>query len=708
MCTHLPRYLSSIAAITSLILFQQSHAGELGSFIEVGVPVNVDGADTFLVDGANDGENANTAVTFNNDATNAIDSLTVSSDGADANDTGEIGSITVLDNNGINTLIINDSTNTDVFNFKIGNINGNVDTDSNDLRITVNAAFTDNNNGINLLLSNNVNLGTGSLLLNGDATDEASVIFTGTANQTVTATILSALNDVGSSILIRNGANTVTFENTIGTEGTNGIATLLIGGNGGAQANALFNGSVDANTITINGSNGASTADFNAAVTGANINLISNAAGAVSANFSNNVSANVTLTDATNEATLTFDGITAQSINGTINGAAAGQGNVIVTGSNVTFSNTIGTTAIDLFQVDGTATVANITTTAANAATIGIDANNVLNVAATAADITLQETVGDIDIDGTLSISGNNNVTLSAANSDLDIDGTFNSALTGTAKTVTLIANDASLVSLGANTDTTLNISNQIVTTGNTTIGNTGRTTTISIKKSTDFDPNLTSVINAADDVVSVTGSLNINVDSTSPTLTGGETITVIDSNENAGTSYAVLFANGSITLTDTALIDLQNDNSDAQDLKIKVVAKAAPDGAIGNAASALSQSLAATQNDLAAQSALLSLLATQTQSAGEQLAADPSTIAAIGHTTAANTVTGFHLISDHLASTRTGTNSTHTGLAAGDTHTSSTIWGRFFSNDIKQDAHTEVSGFDATSRGIMFPEFKS
>ncbi len=56
-----------------------AQAADVSSAIEAGGTVNIDGADTFVIDSVNDGEPGGTAViTFADDATTAVDSLTIS------------------------------------------------------------------------------------------------------------------------------------------------------------------------------------------------------------------------------------------------------------------------------------------------------------------------------------------------------------------------------------------------------------------------------------------------------------------------------------------------------------------------------------------------------------------------------------------------------------------------------------------------------
>tara|TARA_Y100001936_G_scaffold209322_1_gene215386 strand:- start:384 stop:734 length:351 start_codon:yes stop_codon:yes gene_type:complete len=83
-----------------LIISQQVRADDLSTNIEAGA-TTIDGTDTFLINDTNDGSTGSN-LTFSGGAR----SLTISSDGQDGDDSADLGSITVADNNNTSTLII--------------------------------------------------------------------------------------------------------------------------------------------------------------------------------------------------------------------------------------------------------------------------------------------------------------------------------------------------------------------------------------------------------------------------------------------------------------------------------------------------------------------------------------------------------------------------------------------------------------------------
>lgn len=278
------------AAVTALSFGAASGANaavdDHSAAIEAGTTTTVEDADTFTIDNTNDGEGEATVLNF----TGAVaTSLTVDSDGSDAQgtaDTGEIGTINVTDGGAgaTNTLTLNDATNADDLTLVItGDISGDVATDANDLNIVVNAAATDDGGNSTLVFKGDVDLGTGTITLTGDATaDDAALIISGAANQTITGAITSTVDNDGSSVIVNNGTNTVTFASAIGSAG-NGVENLTIG-DGTAGGQAVFNGAIDANNITVAGTTAASSADFNAAVvSGTGIAITGHANGAATA-----------------------------------------------------------------------------------------------------------------------------------------------------------------------------------------------------------------------------------------------------------------------------------------------------------------------------------------------------------------------------------------------------------------------------------------
>ncbi len=707
-----------------------AQAAEFIADLEAGTAISIDGSNTLTPTTANDGVGQATAITFTNDATNANDTLTITpaDDGtAGLIDTDlEIGSITVLDNNGTNKLIINDAADDEnTFVTIRGDVNGNVATDANDLNITLDATVGNADADTVLVFQGNVNLGSGSITMTGNSgsSDNNVVSFDQSSSASMSGRILSTTNDSGSLILINNTGGTLTFNDSIGAVGTSGIAYMRIGWGRDANVNAqntiagvafdtvVFNSSVDVNAIDIDADGGGnSIADFNGTLTGATMNLEGGATDGevATAKISGNVSlTSITLDDeigtATDDALLIFDGTSSQTITGTISGVSAGEGKIQIgnsgSASDVTFNSVIGGTAIDNIHIQSGATATfknNVTSTQDAATDIGLNVDGTMKLNTSGNTVTVSDTVGDIDIDGTLNVTGSNNATLSAG-SDLLIDGTFLSELSGTSKTLTLAG--ASSILIGGTSNTSVTLGNQVITNNNLTIGAGGRSNTLTIKKTADFNPDTTTVIDASGDNVTLNGSLTINLATASgQTWSNGETITVIGSTAG-GTDFTGL---NNITLTDLSLFDLQDDGSDANNLKIKIVTSSTPQGTTGNATNALSQALGATGSDQTAQSAIQGVTVAQANTVGEMLLNDPTGGASGNQTAAANTVTGFNLVSERLASLRDGSLRSHTGMSAGDDMLSRRVWGRAFGVSVDQGTHDGIAGFDADTIGFM------
>lgn len=701
------KLLASSALVTLALCASVSvQAADLSALIELGGTVDIDGADTFNVDALLDGDPA-VSIVFTDDATAGTDSLTVSSNGNDPNDTGQIGSLSVLDNNGTNSLIINDATNGDDFTFQInGNISGDVATDANDLSIVVNSTLTDTGT-IFLELGGHLDLGSGSVTLTGDANDTSQISFINTAgDQTITGSIVSTTDDVGSVVLIRNGTRTATFNDAIGAQGASGIANLLIGDTSNT-GQAVFTSTVDAGTLVIDGDQGDSSADFDDDVTGSIVRLESGAAGTTIARFSGDVNVTeIQLDEETATPTVFFDGGSAQSVTGAINGAMAGEGDVrFGTNSIVTFHSEIGATAIDSFAATGaTLTLRNNLTTQDDLPTnvgLFLDSATTFTLDSSLNTIAVSENTGDIDIDGTTYVTGSNDVSLSAA-SDLFLDGSLTTELSGASTRLTLSGTNSLLI--GTGTDTTITAGNQIVTGSDLTLGTGGRSSVVFIRKTDDFDPSLTPVIDATDDIITLGGTLTVGIDSASQSFSVGDRITVIESNQNATTSYAALIASDSILFEGTALLELRDDGSDTQDLKVIIAVTEDIDGVDGDEEEALDESITATGDgdDDEAQDAILGLMPDETQAAAQQLIADNSGGAATTLATASNMSTGFDVVGARLSDLRRDKSGLRTGLSGGDAYSSSHAWFRGIGYTADQEDRNGVLGYIVDTVGVL------
>ncbi len=617
-----------------------------------------------------------------------------------------------MDNNGTNTLFINDSDNNRNNALLInGNVNGNVAT--NDLNITVNATVNNDARPTFLLLGGDVDLGSGTITLTGD-TDDATLIevVKTDGNQTINANIVSTTDDIGGRLQIRNVANTVTFNGTIGADGTGGLEDIFVGV-AGAHGNAIFNGTVDAAAIDIDANGGSSRADFNEDVTGDTISIEggdTNGEDAL-AIFRGNVNVTlITLDDETPggvgfDAQVIFGGnnIDINSVTGTITGVNDGRGRVCVAGATI-FNSAIGGGANDVEIIDlqaFTTFKADVSTQSDVNTDVGISQSlgNIVLLDTSLNNVTLTANNGDIDLNGALRTSGSNNASVVAA-SDLSIDGLITPALSAF-KTLTLTGTNS--LSIGTNSDTTITAKSQIVTGSNATIGSGGTTTTINVGRTEAFLPEITPVIDATGDVITIDGSVKIGLDTSELSFNVGDTVTVINSDLNATTSYATLIGDETITFTDTALLDLEDNGSGAQDLKFIIQAKEDIDGVDGDKEDTLKNSLDAVSDDDQARNALFNLNGSLTADAALELQNDPTGGAATTQVSAGNMVSGFDLVSSRLSSLRrSGNIGGQTGASSGDGYIDKAAWLRGFGNTADQDMRDGVQGYDSNTVGAM------
>lgn len=154
--------------------------------------------------------------------------------------TGAANSFTVstLDGDGPVTLTVNGAVSGDVA--------------ANDLTITVDAH--DDGGGDDpigtLIFKSNVDIGSGTITLDGDAgnIDNAIIRFAGSSEQTVTASDILAA-DAGDGQLEINNASGVNFAGTIGAGGT--VGEIILGSTGDANSTATFKANVTATTIVL-------------------------------------------------------------------------------------------------------------------------------------------------------------------------------------------------------------------------------------------------------------------------------------------------------------------------------------------------------------------------------------------------------------------------------------------------------------------------
>ncbi|MBU0858776.1 MAG: autotransporter outer membrane beta-barrel domain-containing protein, partial [Alphaproteobacteria bacterium] len=325
-------------------------------------------------------------------------------------------------------------------------------------------------------------------------------------------------------------------------------------------------------------------------------------------------------------------------------------------------------------------------------------------------------------------------------------DGTFGTAL-NTGKVLNLIGVDnQSDILVGASANTTMTISNTIVTTGDVVFGAggaTGKTVTLNIARTSQYNASSTVpvlVFNAADDDVDNTGILAVTVSGNGIYgFDNGDLITVIDSNVNAeldgvDTTYTAQIAAGRVILRDTALVDLQDNGSDAQDLKVKVVhnnvnnvltssyaantgaailsindANYAGTGGTEWGTTGVSGPLGAIAPNSAAEAgvgggntlrvARNNLLAAPTAESATNIAESLAPMVDGGSMVGAMNATNgsFNVTGDRLASLRGDA----TGMAAGNGTQGHRFWIQGFGSAATQDRRDGVDGYDADTFGM-------
>ncbi|MCC7304869.1 MAG: autotransporter domain-containing protein [Alphaproteobacteria bacterium] len=529
-------------------------------------------------------------------------------------------------------------------------------------------------------------------------------------------------------------ADTVTFNDAIG----NLFAVNIINvgdGTGNEGGHGVFESTVNATTINVGAAdtgNEAVTADFNDDVTATTINVVAEASAAVdaTATFAGDVTAAVAFTDAggASVATVRYDGTSAQTQTGAITTNSDNAGQVIVgntgTNSNVSFTAAIGADAggdIAGFTVvsGSTANIVNdIFMDSGGAAVVSANIDGTLNIDSGATAISIDDDTGDIDIDGTVSITGDNLVDFTAA-SDIFIDGatTFETYLTA-AKTTTLSA--GANLNLGTTGDTHIIAGNQIVATATTKTfisDASDETVTLGIHYQTGavFDPDATTVVDATGGpgnvIVDTTGTeaaFVVEINEDSDEFDDGDTITVVDADDlesDVGdTTWTALITSEDVVLRDTGLVDLQDAGSAGDDLLITAVFRSASDvldqSTAGAAQALMDVATADSTGNL--ETARGNLLAAADASAAHEVSE------ALGPTVDAGAVIAGQNFMNHTASInstrlamlRNGA-SAETGMAAGEIAHGSSFWVQGFGTMATQDARDGVDGFDADTLGV-------
>ncbi len=385
------------------------------------------------------------------------------------------------------------------------------------------------------------------------------------------------------------------------------------------------------------------------------------------------------------------------TVSGTVNGNDASEGAVVVgdgtNATNATFGGVIG----------GVQELAGFKVSEGSTANIS---NNLLVESATA---------GALDFDGTVNVDTE---TVGAVTID-NIDGAGIFALDGTLTTSgsnALTLGSGGTIHAGWNDkNAKLNAGSQVVLNDDLLVGNsTGDVYTININKNANFDPNTTTVIDAAGDTVRVEtdSKLVIGITSGSTALASGDTITVIDSDEavelgvsgnasGSDTDYATLIGSGNVVLKGSGLVTLTDNSSTANDLLVTATFKDAKDvfgdSTGANAANALIGFPTATGNLATIRGNLLSADAEEAQNIAESIAPTVDGGALVAGLNVGNQ--SADLVNTRLASLSNGT--AKTGMAAGNITQGLRAWGQVFGQTGEQDSRDGVAGYDVDTLGF-------
>jgi len=513
------------------------------------------------------------------------------------------------------------------------------------------------------------------------ATSDATVTFDGTSSQTIGNAITANSDGDGAIVVTNTHDSYAIFSGAIGASAGNKVGSLTVGGST-IVGNAKFDSTVDATDINIGhasdwGGADNTVADFNGVVTASTIDLVggtdaSNVQKAL-ATFSGNVTATaITLNDDTtvaNLAQITFDGLSDQTIGGTIDGGAAGEGGVVVgTTGTTTFSGIIGgSAAIKSLSVSDGATVSLSKAVSTKASTDGV---------AVAAG-------------GTLNVTDNLTMThtqVSSTGDGLQLTGNSGSSKTATLATGVKKLTVAGNVTLDDQVLWTLNIN------GATTAG-------------TDY-----SQISAASHTVVIDDANKLTITPTVPNaVAAGTQLKLID-------ATTLTFNNSKsvsdITVTDNSKVMDYVLSVDSNDLMITF-----------NSASASSMGIA-TRHEVVVNRAFGALAdgtdntawtafsglstAAATEDAVEQM--QPNNSASAGAASAAAGavagVVGGHQSNTTMASNRYGTArfaslTGESGISTGDTANEQAAWGQFFGSNVDQNLRNGVDGYTGETAGM-------
>jgi outer membrane autotransporter protein len=564
-------------------------------------------------------------------------------------------------------------------------------------------------------------------------------VYDGDAGASDLATFSAAVG--GTSLKAINiGTSTMGGDASFASTAAATTITITAGDNaaGGENAGGVFIGKVTATTLALTGGTG-------------------NAGNDATAEFRGGLAATtVTLDDATGQAELTFnatDGV--QAVSGTINGAASGEGKLIVIDDDagaaadaVTFSGNVGATnsllAVEIGTVAGAADAAAAVFNGTVAATtITLTAGNAANETALgtfdgAVTATNFKVIGGGDgtADATATVKGN----LTAAVTLDDATGQAELALAGTsAQTVTgkidaatagegklNVTNTAGTVTFANAVGSANRLLNVTVASGATAVfDSTVDATGITIAGTATFDAKGQGSSNAT---LTVSNGAKIILGSN---IVAGNTVFTVADVVSAGTTTVQLptnFLAGTITLadstadasadvanmtvTDTALVDYTI-AANGNDIQVTAAQRSAASTAsllgtttdAATAAGVAAGALAST--DTAALNALTTAMITggsEGKKAAEQL--QPNINGAASQAVNAATRGATNAVSQRLNAARSGTQVAglqQTGVASGDATLRSGGWVKTFGSIADQGDRDGIAGYDSHTYGVTF-----
>lgn len=568
-----------------------------------------------------------------------------------------------------------------------------------------------------------LNDATGQAILTFDTTTDA------TGDITVSGNITAAQDNEGFIVISDDTdttADTVTFSGNIGSS-TADLNTITIGVTGADGGHGVFNGTVYSTAINVgvaDPNGGTTTADFNGNVVTTTLQLLGgNTAGeTANATIARNFTGNVELDDGTagdGTTTVRFDGTTAQTITGSVLATGDdGEGTVIIgntgTKSDVSITGTLGVDGADLDGVQvvsgSTLRIVNDIYTQQDANTgLGFDLDGTLVISSADNAVSVDEDTGDIDLNGTVTITGDNAVDFTAADA-LFIDGTFTSNLDAG---IDLTWSSANNTLIGADSNTTINTSNQIVNAGDLYIGdNDGFTTTLNLTRTAGFNPNVEAnafiVADGGTVELDSDSKLRISIASDTVEYDNGDQIWILDSDEaveldNVDTNYATLVADGNIVGLINGLLGMSvvTDGIDeSQDFVVAVDFQDAADvferdtyaGAANSLLNIASANTTAELEDIRQ-----ALISADTDDEAEDIAESISPTIDGGNVAGALTVSNVTADIVQLASL----DAEGSGIAAGNISNGLRAWAQVFGQTGEQDARDGIDGFDIDTYGF-------